>query len=164
MDVCSVSETSAKVESIIEIILDVWRETDKYSQFMISGKSMRPIINNDDIVVIKHSSDGVGIGTIILYKNEQKLIAHRIVQRKKKDSSILYVSKGDSSRCFDPIIKQEQIIGKVVAIKKNKSTIYLNNNFWWLIGILIAIYSYYSGIFYILIRKTLRYYLGVRGK
>lgn len=156
--------TGSKVntlESIKGAIFDIRLETGKETQLRISGSSMRPLINND-IVVVKHVVDGIGIGTIVAYKKEHTLIVHRVVQKSKKGNKIIYITKGDSSHQFDSEINQEELLGKIIVIKKGKLKICLDNKLWKCLGLLIAVYSYYMGILYIGINKSKRFYKNIR--
>ena len=151
-----------RIESLREAIFDIRLETGKESQLKIFGRSMWPLINND-VVVVNHVRDGIGIGTIVAYKKDHILIVHRVVQRKKKRNKTTYITKGDFNYTFDSEISQEELLGKITTIKKGKLIIELDNK-WECLGALIAVCSYCVGILCIGVIKFIKFCRNIGGK
>lgn len=102
--------------NIISIISTVILKKDYpnilgYTYFEIASNSMYPALKKGDLIIIKLKNDNYIVGDIITYKDNNIYTTHRLVEVSSKG----YVPKGDNNNTFDPIIKKEQIIGKVVV-------------------------------------------------
>jgi len=73
------------------------------------------------------------------------IMAHRVIFiQKRKEKPLLFLTKGDMNRAFDKSIGQDQILGKIVAIQKEKRLMDISKARWRIAGFLIAVSS---GIF-----------------
>lgn len=90
----------------------------------IEGNSMFPFLKqNDTISVRKVEFQDLRKGEIIVYKAGKHLHAHRYI---RLTSSNKLVTKGDNNSHFDSLlVSAEQLIGKVVLIKKDKEVMTL---------------------------------------
>lgn len=91
------------------------RKIGKSFEISIRGISMLPQLVNGDIAIISFEQE-YKIGNIVLfdYKDEGQLL-HRIVKIKNG----FYYCKGDNAFRIECILS-EQILGKAVAIQRNK--------------------------------------------
>lgn len=81
--------------------------------------SMWPLIHKDDQVADIAQSDHYDIDDIIIFKQDNNLIAHRIIYKMSGGSD--YITKGDNNRVSDSPVENKQIIGKAISIShKNK--------------------------------------------
>lgn len=82
----------------------------------IVGQSMKPILFENDIVMIKHSSI-YDQGDIVVFRYWENIcLAHRILIH---DQDGMYFCKGDNSFRMEKIT-HEDILGKVVFVKRNE--------------------------------------------
>ena len=84
-----------------------------YSFFRVDTGSMKPVINENDIIIIKSQKD-YEVDEIVTFKSEKSYITHRIVS-KRGDT---FVTKGDANNTKDVAIERDAIIGKVVKVLK----------------------------------------------
>lgn len=99
---------------------------NKYLDLPAEGTSMFPFIQEGDLCRFCQC-DALQLqkGDVALfYTNTGQLIVHRFYERKVVDDEILYIFKGDTNLGIDQPVPQEQIIGKLLFIKKSKSIIY----------------------------------------
>ncbi|MBR3325115.1 MAG: signal peptidase I [Clostridia bacterium] len=82
-----------------------------YSIFQIASGSMEPTINIGDRILMKESKD-ITEGDIVLYKNEDTLVCHRVEEI--KDNNV--ICKGDNNNSKDKEISKNEIIGKIIHI------------------------------------------------
>lgn len=76
------------------------------------------IIPNDKVLFVKvNSIDELNSGDILVFAMNRRYIAHRIL--KKTRTSIL--TKGDNELFPDPLLTSKSIVGKVVAVVRNKT-------------------------------------------
>ena len=82
-----------------------------YTFFEVATGSMSDTIEIGDVVIVKITKE-VNENDIIVYKEKENFITHRLIE---KDGDKL-VAKGDANNSEDKPITEEQILGKVIYI------------------------------------------------
>ena len=81
----------------------------KHEPIAILSNSMAPTFNRGDVVIFEKLEEEqlkeISIGTIIIYTIGDQNIAHRIVDVKKENGTVLYKTKGD----FNNVADKEQV-------------------------------------------------------
>ena len=95
----------------IKILKKDYADMFGYTFFEVATGSMADTINIGDVVVVK-VNDEVKENDIIVYKEENSFITHRII---KIDGQNL-ITRGDANNSQDKPIKSSQILGKVIYI------------------------------------------------
>ncbi|MCX5750993.1 MAG: signal peptidase I, partial [Candidatus Saganbacteria bacterium] len=92
----------------------------KYSFYATAGGSMFPFVRwNEQIVVKKVNTDTIGIGEIILFSDKHNSkVAHRVVGVDKTNDKLIFQTKGDHNDNLDEPVTEDQVIGKVVILKR----------------------------------------------
>ena len=93
----------------IKILKKDYSDMFGYTFFEVATGSMADTINIGDVVVVK-VNDEVKENDIIVYKEENSFITHRII---KIDGQNL-ITRGDANNSEDKPIKSSQILGKVI--------------------------------------------------
>ena len=107
-----------------------------------SGKSMSPFLTtNNKVELIKYDTEKLRNGDIIIYKNSDKFIAHRLVRKIKTGDGYLFVTKGDSYLSFDRPIRSDAILGKIIKIRKANFCIPLDTVFGRLLSLVMFFLS-----------------------
>ncbi len=103
---------------IVSVSAQILRETfnsAKQIEVKAGGFSMFPTICEGAVLVVqKINPTEISKGDIILREEARKVIAHRVIDVKNG-----VLSRGDNCRKADKTTSTENIIGKVVAVKKN---------------------------------------------
>ena len=89
--------------------------------FNIVSESMEPTLEKNDVVVVqKCQPEQLQKGDIITFKQEERMISHRIVDITKKQNIIKFETKGDNNQISDSdLVEAGQVYGKVLfRIKK----------------------------------------------
>lgn len=91
----------------------------KYYAMSIGSGSMTPNINMGDTVIIKKINldqlDTLKKGDVLAFKNENKIIVHRIISIRENNKGYRYVTKGDNNNDIDDFITESKDVrGKVV--------------------------------------------------
>ncbi len=88
-------------------------------RFRPSGRSMYPSIREGEVITVEpvQASD-VKIADIVLYRSERGLIAHRVIEISLRDSRVFGL-RGDASLSCDEPVTAQQILGRVVGVKRN---------------------------------------------
>ena len=114
-------ETSLSMKNFYAI-LDVLLKNNKPCRIktICRGCSMSPLIKNNDSVIITpvNCTTKLAVGTIavITYPEREKVVVHRIIKAKDQ----LYLTKGDNISTPDGWIKNDQIIGRVETVLKQR--------------------------------------------
>jgi len=113
-------------------------------RFRVISGSMAPLIAaGDEIVVEQAGADRLRRGDIVLYTVGGTFHTHRLLARRRHGGAILLVTKGDAALNPDQPWREEQLLGKVVAIKRGDRTIDLGGGNWRvmnrLLGVLAAL-------------------------
>jgi hypothetical protein len=118
--------------------------------FCGAGRSMVPLIRDGDRVVISPDLDRLRVGDIVFLSTpERPMLIHRII-RVSPDG---IVTKGDAAVDHDGLIKQDRVLGKVIAIRRNDRWIKLESFAFRLISLGIACLSSLRCIFHKWLRR-----------
>lgn len=88
----------------------------KYQAVVIATGSMSPYINKGDVVIVEKLSDDdikkLGIGDILVYNRDGKIIVHRIDRVFNSSDSVFFRTKGDNNNDSDAyLIEVDEVIG-----------------------------------------------------
>lgn len=92
------------------------------SVFNIISESMKPTIDENDVIIIKQSDiNEINVGDIVTFKkHDGTIVTHRIIRKVNTEDGIKYVTKGDHNQYEDKEpIEYNQIYGKYI-FKINK--------------------------------------------
>lgn len=89
-------------------------------RFRPGGFSMHPTIRDGETVTVEPvCAESVRRGDILLYRNESRVIAHRVVGiRSAENSGLIFTLRGDSLAACDAPIGAEQILGRIVSVER----------------------------------------------
>ena len=107
---------------------DLWIETLKRSgtaMVTVAGGSMSPLLDvGDKVYVERGRPESYRIGDTVVFPVADSLMIHRIVGSFSGPKGKLFVHKGDKANVMAfGLIKQKQILGKAVKVKKGKEEI-----------------------------------------
>lgn len=118
---------------IINLILSFEENTHILGIYMfnIVSESMEPNLKINDVVVVKKvEKQQLQKGDIITFKQDERIISHRIEDIIKEKETIKFRTKGDNNEISDPdLVDSGQVYGKVLfSIKKIGNVIsYIQN-------------------------------------
>lgn len=115
---------SHQLIDLVESLLD---ENHSLS-FRMHGNSMFPTLRDGDLgYVEKCSYNELLIGDILVFKVQDKLIAHRLIEQSRHNDTEQFLTKGDKNNFKDKVFGQKELIGKVTHIQRKNKTIQLNS-------------------------------------
>ncbi len=86
----------------------------RYQLLAIASDSMNPYFKRGDAVLIDKNDKTLDVDDVIAFKNEKKIVVHRIIKVKKIKNQYYYTTKGDNNYNDDNNeIASEDIVGKV---------------------------------------------------
>lgn len=82
----------------------------------IASGSMEKELSIGDIAIIKKcNANDINVGDIIEYQMEEYTVVHRVIEKKQKNGSFSFVTKGDNNSSPDKDeVTESQLIGKVI--------------------------------------------------
>ncbi|MBF0451969.1 MAG: S24/S26 family peptidase [Candidatus Magnetomorum sp.] len=110
-----------KNKSLPKAIIRIWQTTGKIICIKVDGHSMRPYFQKGDQVELLISNAHVfqyKIGDIIAFLQDDMIIIHRYIKKKKIGEKWVVCQRGDNLRGFR-WIDADQIIGTATAIHRN---------------------------------------------
>ncbi|MBO1512384.1 signal peptidase I [Metabacillus bambusae] len=160
MDWCKMQFNKDTVDLLIRTMQKYgWMDLPSY------GTSMYPFIQKGNICrFVEFNEKTVKKGDILLYHSSSgQLIAHRFLGEKKIKDQLKYELKGDTNICSDELINQDQIIGKLVTINKQKKKVYITDLSAILWGYMIVSIPYISKILksYLSLKESIKTRSGV---
>ncbi len=118
------SKSFANLMAFSEVLL----AEGKTIKVTAGGYSMFPFLRKGDMVYInKCKTSEYEPGDIVVFKTPEKFIAHRILSINKKGSSLTIISKGDSLIKYDTKVIKEQLLGKIIRVKRKGNYIDLTS-------------------------------------
>ncbi|MCC7210604.1 MAG: signal peptidase I [Candidatus Brocadia sp.] len=124
---------------VMEAVFDLLRKTKGQRYVSITGRSMLPIIREGDQALVSLGCAGIRRGDVIVFRHEGVLIAHRVLRIGRMDPGYRLVTKGDNVPYFDAPLRDNQVVGRVLAVKRGNRQVPLDTVAWRMAGWLIAI-------------------------
>lgn len=89
-------------------------------EICMSGSSMRPAIEDGDLVTIEPIADGrINQGDIVLYQSRfDTAVIHRVIRIERSSSDRLVVTRGDAATQNDLAVPLNKILGRVKNVER----------------------------------------------
>ena len=118
---------------IVNLMLSIEEKTHIFGIYMfnIVSESMEPTFYKDDLAVVKSCNiEELKKGDIITFKQEDRIISHRIADIMKEKGEEQFITKGDNNEVEDvEPVNTQNVYGKVVLVipKIGKIVNYIQN-------------------------------------
>lgn len=100
----------------IELAAELLRKGEAI-QLKAHGTSMLPAIWPGDVLTIEHRSDmSIAVGEIVVSAIDDRIFIHRLLRRDLASEE--WITRGDCLEHDDPAIREAQIIGRVIEIRR----------------------------------------------
>lgn len=133
----------------------------------VTGGSMSPVLRSGDTIYVEPvKPEDLSAGDIILYKRDEHMIAHRLVDSCRKrvsgeskvlssesDDGFIFLTKGDTFSSADAPVRASDILGRVYAVAKCGMLVHLGK----------GIFSKFNKLAYYLSPLTAALYERIRG-
>jgi signal peptidase I len=119
----------------------------------VQGASMLPWVRPGDIARIqKVSMDATRCGDVVLFRRENRLFVHRIIEKGGTVDAAAFRAKGDAHPTCDGMVEQQELLGRVVRLYRGGRRIDLDAPSQRALGLLISRLSLRSRFWYPLAR------------
>ncbi len=155
-DRCNTEDERIMIRTL-EISKEILRE-GSLLRISTVGSSMYPVSRSGDIITVRPTrAVDVSAGDVILYNAGRRMVAHRLVSKRKENNQVVLICQGDTFMRPDPSIQPEQVLGKVVAVSRNGRTIRLDTAKSRLIGLFLTKTSPLRPWLYPILRELRRF-------
>src|SRR5260370_10963683 len=115
----------------------------------VQGDSMLPWVRPGDIARIrKVSMDAIRCGDVVLFRRENRLYVHRIIEKGGSLDAAEFRAKGDAHPTCDGVVEQQELLGRVVRLYRSGRRIDLDAPCQIALGLLISQLSLHSRFWY----------------
>ena len=108
-------------------------------------------------MLVAHGRKDIRRGDVVIFRQEDGLVAHRVLRIGGSDMGCALVTKGDSLRRFDAPVSATQIVGRVVSIERNGRRMRLDTPAWRAVGWLVAVTTLAVAVLYRQVRALMRW-------
>jgi hypothetical protein len=114
----------------------------------VHGTSMLPWVQPGDVALVRQASlENVRCGDVVLFRRENHLLVHRIVE-KRGSLAAEYFAKGDAHPNSDGRVEEKELLGRVVRLYRGRKRIDLEAPRHLALGLLISQLSLRSRAWY----------------
>lgn len=93
-------------------------------QYQTMGWSMYPTMRpGDTAIVCAVKPDDCSLGDILVFKSDQHLIAHRLVEIRYIDGKRFFITRGDNNRFLDKPFSETYLLGRIQTFKRGNRNI-----------------------------------------
>src|SRR5258707_4465025 len=115
----------------------------------VHGTSMQPWVRPKDIAMIRQISiESVRCGDVVLFRRQNRLLVHRIVEKRGSLNASQLFSKGDAHPTSDGVVQEQELLGRVMRIYRNGRRIDLDAPRQLALGLFISQLSLHSRFWY----------------
>lgn len=105
----------------------------------IDGNSMRPFFTDgSSAYVALCRRDNIRVGDIAVFKDGPGFICHRVLRIVRQDDKMFFRTKGDAAFYPDIPTGEDLILGKVVAYGSGNTRIFIDNDYFRILGLFTA--------------------------
>ena len=104
---------------------------DRSIRFRARGSSMRPFIQDGDILLVEPVREyRIRAGDIVLFGDRKgAVLAHRVIRINQRDGGTQFLVSGDANRATDGLIPLEHVLGRVVSLERKGHRRNINHPF-----------------------------------
>jgi GNAT superfamily N-acetyltransferase len=126
----------------------------------IKGSSMYPFLKDGDRVKIKKTdASKIKLGDLIYAEISDGVVIHRVIGKRNKEKKIIFITKGDANLFSVEKIYPENILGKIISIKRRDSASYSDIELRNLERVFHFIFSRLQLFFFRLLKKAKFYFV-----
>jgi hypothetical protein len=115
----------------------------------VHGTSMQPWVQPGDIALVRQASlENVRCGDVVLFRRENHLLVHRIVEKRGSLEAAEFFAKGDAHPDSDGRVQEKELLGRVVRLYRGQKRIDLEAPGHLALGLLISQFSLRSRVWY----------------
>lgn len=104
---------------VIDLAIEGWDRCAKQHIVPVSGRSMLPLLHDGDRVLVAHGERAPRWSEIIVFRQGDRLVVHRLLGRHSGPAGVFFLTKGDNAAACDPLVAASNVVGRVVAFERD---------------------------------------------
>lgn len=110
----------APPQNVLQWVLAVWAEQGRQTELPVRGMSMWPLLRSGERIAVRHGGAPPAVGEVVVFLQEQRTIAHRVVATRTRGTSFELRTKGDFTLTVDPgWVGPERLVGVIEGIRRD---------------------------------------------
>lgn len=102
-------------------------QTFGHARLRVTGTSMVPAVRPGDLLSIERATlNEISQGEIVLFAREDRLFAHRVVEKANGPHELHLITCGDRLLQNDPPVSATELFGRVTSIQRGKQILPAN--------------------------------------
>ncbi len=114
-------------------------------RFLFPVAACLPFLEDGDKLRVLHGQSHAGVGDVITFYKDDIFVAHRIMQKKTQQNRPVIITKGDNAPQFDPPLRLQEIVGRVIAVERDGRLMKMDTLSWKVLGWLIVVKTHVRG-------------------
>jgi len=102
---------------LLDAAVELMGESGRGGTIHVQGRSMLPFLTEGQLLAVEFTSERLATGDLLLFRQVDYLVVHRLVGRGARDGASYYRCRGDGLAGFDPPVDPECVVGRVVAVR-----------------------------------------------
>jgi hypothetical protein len=131
------------VDTYLQPVLELWGEGQEQSRCKITGNCMAPLIQDGDVLGIRHGNSDIHTGDVVVYGEPGNFYVHRVIKVHMNNGDRTYMLKPDNYFTVRQSIQVDKIIGKVEEVSGSSGHLYFGSWFWRCVNPLLG-FTFYS--------------------
>lgn len=104
-------------DNVLQWVLSRWADEQRRTELPVSGSSMWPVLRSGERIVVRHGGRSPVVGEIVVFLQQERTLAHRVIRRRGAGTEFALRAKGDFTLVADPgWLVPERIVGVVEAV------------------------------------------------
>ena len=114
-------------EAVVAATLEAWHNSGQQHWLPILGGSMWPLLRDGDRVRVVHGDRRPVPGDIVVFRSEERLVAHRVLRCLASPAGPTLLTQGDNTRGpDDQPVNQEDVLGRVTEAVTTRGSMALD--------------------------------------
>ena len=101
---------------MLDAAVELIGKTGRLGSVAVIGSSMHPTFAGVERLAVEFVPENLKFGDVIVFRQNETLVVHRLVQRQRHAGSLRLRTRGDGKIAFDPWVDPNSVIGRVVAL------------------------------------------------
>lgn len=122
----------------LKAALELWGQAGEEHWIPVRGTSMLPLLRQGDQLLVAHGRQDVRRGDIVVFRREDGLIAHRVLRVMSHQGKLILRTKGDNVLELDPASDEDELVGRVLQVRRGELVLDLDARLWHWMGRWVA--------------------------
>ncbi|HKQ98775.1 MAG TPA: S24/S26 family peptidase, partial [Candidatus Polarisedimenticolia bacterium] len=108
---------SDRHDNVLQWVLSKWADQQRRTELPVSGSSMWPVLRSGERIVVRHGGRPPVVGEIVVFLQQERTLAHRVIRRRGSAAEFQVRAKGDFTLVADPgWLGPDRIVGVVESV------------------------------------------------